>query len=506
MSRIVNLTEGMRFGAGIDSLTEEVRGLPIEYDGVSDADGGQTVRPEIKLIESQESLMESMNLSISASVRYAGSFSADAKFSMAQSNSVNRYSLYLLLTADVHNPPRHMLRPRLSTEATRVYRNDPEQFRRIYGDVFIDEIYSGGYFYGLFVFETEDERSRMDIKADLDMSMGNFLTGGEISAEFGMAIEKMKKKAKMEIKALISGGAGLENPTDLDGLKRIYKNFNQSVLENPINYKASVKDFQYLPLPEGPTWAETELRRSTIEHCGRNIINGIRLRGDLEYILRYPEQFENPDIPAVQAAHEKINALLPKMAARARDCAQSIDRCTTEGLTPVQIDLPKRIVDAGNPLEIKWEHLRAHDHRAAPHFERGADARPFAEYDESERGGRRLFFGPSAAPTGGLFWHPDHGAFAVYGAILAAYLQLGDCEGRLGYPISDEETLTGRRGDGLDRISRFEYGLLWYDAQTGQVSETLPPPAFFQSVRAAPVMAVSSSVLSAVRSPLRKHD
>lgn len=506
MSRIVNLTEGMRFGAGIDSLTEEVRGLPIEYDGVSDADGGQVVRAELKLIESQENLMESMNLSISASVRYGGSFSADAKFSMAQSNSVNRYSLYLLLTADVRNPPQHMLRPRLSEEAKRVYRNDPEQFRRIYGDVFIDEIYSGGDFYGLFVFETEDERSRMDIKAELDVSMGNFLTGGEISAEFGMAIEKMKKKAKMEIKALISGGAGLENPTDLDGLKRIYKNFNQSVRDNPIKYKASVKDFLYLPLPEGPTWAETELRRSTIEYCGRNVINGIRLRGDLEYILRCPEQFENPDIPAVQAAHEKINALLPKMAARARDCAQSIDRCTTEGLTPVQIDLPKRIVDAGNPLEIKWEHLRAHDHRAAPHFERGADARPFAEYDEAGRGGRRLFFGPSEAPIGGLFWHPDHGAFAVYGAILAAYMKLGDCEGPLGYPISDEETMTGRGADALDRISRFEYGLLWYDAQTGQVSETLPPPAFLQRAHAIPAMTVSSSVLSAVRSPLRKHD
>lgn len=497
MSRIINLTEGMRFGAGIDGLTEEVRGLPIEYDAVSDAGGGQVVRAEVKLIESQESLMESMNLSVSASVRY-GTFSADAKFSMAQNNSVNRYSLYLLLTADVRNPPRTMLRPRLSAEAQRIYRNDPEEFRSIFGDTFIDEIYSGGDFYGLFVLETQDERSRTDIKASLDASIGTFMSGGEISASFEIAIEEAKKKAKMEIKALMSGGAGLENPTDLEGLKRIYRSFNQSVRDNPINYKASIKDFRYLPLPEGPSWAETEVRRSTIDYCARSVMHGIRLRSDLEFILRYPAQFEHPDLTALRAAHEQINAQLPKMAERARDCAQSIDRCTTEGLMPVSIDLPKRIVDAGNPLGVKWEQLK-HDHRAAPFFPEEGMRQPFSDYHRGPRGGRRILFYSGDTPTGGLFFHPDHGAFAVYGAILAAYIGRGDCEGPLGYPIGDEETLTGRRADGLDRISRFEHGLLWYDAQTGQVSDTLPPPLFLQRASLNPAMHVSAAALSAVR-------
>ena len=42
-------------------------------------------------------------------------------------------------------------------------------------------------------------------------------------------------------------------------------------------------------------------------------------------------------------------------------------------------------------------------------------------------------------------------------------------------------------------------GLLWYDAQTGQVSHTLPPPVFLQRASLNPAMHVSAAALSAVR-------
>lgn len=478
MSRIINLTEGMRFGAGVEGITEEVRGLPIEFDGVSDGAGGQIVESNVKMIESQEQLMESMNLSVSASVRY-GLASADAKFSMAQQNSINRYSLYLLLRSDVRNPPRHMQRPRLSADAARVYRNDPEKFRQIYGDVFIDEIYSGGDFYGLFKFETVDERSHMDLKASLDVSVGTFLAGGEISASFGMAIEEAKKKSQMEIRVLMSGGAGLQNPTNLEELKELYRTFNAKVLERPIDYKASVKDFRYLPLPEGASWAEQAVRRDTIEQCGRRVLDGIRLRGDLEFALKYPQQFEVPNVEEFVATtrdlYQRINSQLPKLAARARDCAQNIESCSLEGLEPIAVSMPKRILNAGDPLEVKWQEIIDHDSRAAGYVPQSGMRGTFAQYDRGPRGGRyKLFFNAAGAATGGIFWHPDTGAAVVYGGIFLEYMRRGHCEGPLGYPKGDEAAVTGENADGLDRISYFEHGYLWWDAQTGVVSDFMP--------------------------------
>ena len=214
MSREINLTNGMRFGVGVDDQTEQVRGTAIEWDRIADGDGGgdrqggQIVDSNLKLIESQESLMEAMQLSVSASVRY-GLASGDAKFSLSQEKAVNQYSLYLLLKAYVRNPARHMVNARLLPEAKRVYTNDPEEFRASFGDTYIDEIYSGGDFFGLFIFEAFDERSRSELKAELNVSVGTMFAGGEIHASFGSTIERAKSKSTMEIRCLMSGGSGL---------------------------------------------------------------------------------------------------------------------------------------------------------------------------------------------------------------------------------------------------------------------------------------------------------
>lgn len=473
MAKLINLTEGMRFGAGIDSLTEEVRGFPIVFDSETDNHQAQKVDASLRMIESQESLMQSMDLSVSASVRY-GAANGDVKFNMSLEKSVNQYSLYLLLSASVRNSPRYMVNPRLTPAADELYRRSPEEFRSLYGESYIDEIYSGGDFYGLFVFETFDERSRTDLQASLRASVGNCLAGGKISASFHTAIEDSKKKSRMEIRAIMSGGVGLENPSNLEELEALYKSFNQKVYEHGVDYKASIKELKYLPLPPGNTFAEEAVRRDTISTSGKRIVEAIRTRGDIDFILRFPTQFENPDIPALKAAYEQIDAMLPTLALRARDCAVDLSKCSLAGIAPITIELPKRLVNAGAPLEVKWEDVLAHDSRAKGWLTKEDLQSPLADYDRGPRGGRYKLFVRDGKPVGGIFWQEDIGAHVVYGAIMQEYLRNGHCEGHFGYPRSDEAALTGLNADNLDRISLFEHGVLWWDAQTGKISDKAP--------------------------------
>lgn len=83
MGWIINLIAGMRFSAGVDSITEEVREQVIEYNGITDSQGSQYVNSWVKAVESQENLVESLNFSISASARYRLA-SGDAKLFMVQ--------------------------------------------------------------------------------------------------------------------------------------------------------------------------------------------------------------------------------------------------------------------------------------------------------------------------------------------------------------------------------------------------------------------------------------
>lgn len=510
MGRIINLTEGMRFGASVDGITEEVRGLPIEYDGETDGQGGQHATPFVQMIESQESLMESLNLSISvgASLGLAeiASASGDAKFSMMKQHSVNRYSLYVLLSVDVRNSPRRMRQPRLSAEATRIYRNDPEHFRQIYGDVFIDEIYGGGDFFGLCIFEAFDERSYTAIKASLAASIQVVLIGGaDIQTEFSSTFSKVEKKSSLTMLSIMSGGARLENPGTIGELLQLYKTFNAKALEHPIDYKASIKDFRYLPMPEGPSWAEQAVRRDVIEQCGRRVLEGIRLRGDIDFILRYPGQFENPDLDGLKTIYQEIDAQLPKLAGRARECSQNIDKCSLEGIAPIVApDLPKRLADAGDPLQQKWDYILKHGEDRAKSYFKPDGLENFGgieDYTDGPRGGRyKLFY--SKIGIAGIFWHPDLGAHVVYGAIMKKYFDFNHCKGHLGYPKTDEDTLrvSRERADGVDRrISYFEHGYLWWDGKTGVVSAELPFDLMtdFQKVMHRPIPKLNENVLKA---------
>lgn len=278
--------------------------------------------------------------------------------------------------------------------------------------------------------------------------------------------------------SIMSGGAGLGNPSTIGELLQLYKTFNAKALEHPVDYKASVKDFRYLPLPEGPSWVEQAVRRDVIEQCGRRVLEGIRLRGDIDFILRYPGQFENPDLDGLKTIYQEIDAQLPKLAGRARECSQNIDKCSLEGIAPIVApDLPKRLVDAGDPLQQKWDYILKHgEDRAKPYFSTKGLKGDFEDYTDGPRGGRyKLFYDTSGKqPVGGIFWHPDLGVHVVYGAIMREYVARGQCHGPLGYPKTDEATLTGKKADGQDRISIFEDGYLWWDYQTGIVSDKLP--------------------------------
>lgn len=475
---LVNFTPGMRFGVGVDTNTEGVRGAPIVFDGVTDGSGGQRVASRLRLVESQESLFEALNISVSASARY-GMAAGDLKLSFASDHTVNRYSLYLLLTASVRNPARHMQNPRLSEDARLAYRHDPDAFYDTYGNGYIDEIYTGGEFLGLFTFETFSERARAELKASLNASIGTFFTGGEVRSSFAMAIEEAKSKANMEIRVVRSGGSGVDNPTDIEQLKHLYRSFNAQVLEHPVEFMAAIKEFKYLPLPEGPTWAEKVLRTDTIQRCGHLVVEGIKQRSDIGFILKYPEQFKPHDVQVLRQNLEQLEAFLPGVASRAHACAAK-GECSLAGLEPPHIVLPERLVSEREPLELKWQELQR-DSRAVGYFPIAGLHKPISEADHGPHGGRFIVFHHSnGEPCGGLFWHPDIGAHAVYGGIFVEYLARGHCEGPLGYPKSDEETVTGSMSvapvTGRDRISFFEHGKLWWDHRTLQVSDFLLSP------------------------------
>lgn len=83
-------------------------------------------------------------------------------------------------------------------------------------------------------------------------------------------------------------------------------------------------------------------------------------------------------------------------------------------------------------------------------------------------------------PEASIYWTPQTGAHAVYGAIRAKWAEQGWERGRLGYPVSDEYQ------DGNGRRSDFEWGSIRWTAAGGAVvsyaGSLLPPTGGFGDI------------------------
>jgi hypothetical protein len=277
----------------------------------------------------------------------------------------------------------------------------------------------------------------------------------------------------MEIRAIISGGAGLLNPESLTDLSNIYKNFNQAVLEHPVDYQVTLKDFRFLPLPPGESFVEQIAREDNMQECGRRVIEAITQRAEIEYILANVDEFISPDVATLNTALQDVDALIPKLGQRATECANAAtadvdNACSLADLEPVVVPLPAR-VQSTDPLGVKLAEVRAHDSHAATFF---PDAFQPTNFDNGPNNGRFMIFrdpqNPSTA-TGGVFWRADidsGNAHVVYGAIFQEYLRQGHCEGLLGYPVDDENS---NDVTAPDRVQNFEHhGNIFFDGHTGQ--------------------------------------
>ncbi|USQ85840.1 hypothetical protein NFX46_20075 [Streptomyces phaeoluteigriseus] len=466
----LTLDESCRFGMGVDSRMQQARGEAIAFDGVTDAQGGQNVTGNFTLITQQEQLTEALEISVSASIRY-GLAQVSARMKFAEDYACNEASVYLLLHAQAENAPRHMTGARLTPTAEKAYRRAPEEFRRNFGDTYIDEIYSGGSLAILYIFHTRDESSRREISGSLQASIGNFMAGGDISGSFKSTVEQATIRSELEIKAFISGGRGVVLPSSLDESVSLYRNFAVTVLNAGVPYRVTVKPWNEFPLPPGPTWAETLARQDTIDTCGKNILAAIQQRSRIQYILDEPEQFIDPDLAELRNAQGKLNALIGKWAQTAGACNEDISKCSLQGLELPAVPWPNRL-ETHDVLGAKIEEVRLHDSRAAVYFrpENFPGGRLDQVYDvDPNRAGRwRISYDSEGRPIGGVFWCEGWGAHVVYGAIFRRYARFGHCQGPYSYPREDEETYN-RPDSPNSRVQYFEGGTLWWDARDNHV-------------------------------------
>lgn len=163
-------------------------------------------RPELllhynfELIDNYEQLSQSLQIDAGASAHYLAG-SASARMSLLQSSKVTNQSVYVLVSMRVTNLIRQLNSFTLTSEALARAAHGSGPFYSNYGDGFVHRLGFGSELYALLEIQSKEQRSRQEVRAEVEASYAAFQANGSISS----AIEQISNTNHIKIYYTQSG-------------------------------------------------------------------------------------------------------------------------------------------------------------------------------------------------------------------------------------------------------------------------------------------------------------
>ena len=298
-------------GQGFNSESRQNVGTALTVAEVSDdpVANGQVVWTSFQSVTTQESLLESLGVSVSADARY-GLFSGGAKMDFATSNAVNSYSSFIVGRCEVHNATRHSRGLRLTPEAEAMVRSGNQKgFKTAFGDMFVRALKTGGEFYVVARITSVSQEEQNSLSASLHGEYNGALASGSFQASLKTAMSKTSNRTEVTVVVSQAGGVGAQNTfTGPDAVKIMerLREFPQSVLEHPVGYEAELATYDTIPIdvltPEES--ADRDIVLTDCLHQKMALLKGI---SDLRFALgpNGPVFFE--ELPERQELQAQLN-------------------------------------------------------------------------------------------------------------------------------------------------------------------------------------------------------
>jgi hypothetical protein len=289
--------QGMKLGAGYDSLAQVVKG-----DAYDEARSNLTPKPvykaaqkfkqAIQRVENTEQLSNSLAISASVNGSY-GLFSASASADYLKETEVNSYSLFFLINSLVQNNEERVANFVLTDRA----RNLPaDEFRARFGDYFVTGVVSGGTFYSLMELKTDSQQTKEEISVGTEADYGGatFSIGGKFSSDIKSAASHTGVNLSIKQQAIgaPSWFNSQLNKTDVDDMLDAASNFADAVGEGGEPLVAILKPYSLLEDPPQPNKSIDFGALNTIRQTLTQIyLQAQQILNSVNYALSNPRQF-----------------------------------------------------------------------------------------------------------------------------------------------------------------------------------------------------------------------
>lgn len=321
MERFIPARPGIEIGSGFNTLTGEVRGTSVVGEiGMATA-SGQVVTADAMVVESQEQMMESLNISVEVSGHY-GLFSADGRFGLAQQSSFTSQSVYVVAKCVVENAFRSLTRPSILTEAAqRMKDNGPDDFKNGYGDCFVRGMRTGGELYAVFQLTSKSSEEQKSVAVSVQAEVQGLFAGGSIESSIEHLQKSSAKVSQMSV--IFYQRAGRDNSiapvTTPQEITTRLKNFPGIANADPVGYLAQIVDYEVLTLPSFDMLGYQQ-RLEALEDYARLKMKYLSVRAEIDLVRRNPDLFvtdyKDSDLTKVYDLYTRVVNMLNRHARR----------------------------------------------------------------------------------------------------------------------------------------------------------------------------------------------
>lgn len=384
--------QGMEPGRGFGGVFEDARGLCVTFDPAETPGNGQETVFQMQMIENHQELAAKLNLSAASQVKAAvpdspATVSAKTKFAMSSALTINKYSVYAMVSTVVKNETSSLRNVRLKDDYRAMLQTagaDINSFRVQCGDEFLGAYTTGGEFYGIVEVKTATREEQVQVSRELSAAVG--VEGiGEASNETGMeaALKRVTREHEFRIWTFQRGGAGAtaNPPASVEEMLTRARSM-PTIVESETNARILTGTFfDYLTLPIGLP----ESYQGTLMSARRTITELARIqaslrdsRANIDYITTRPEQFNGVDanfLAQLALQRDDLDARIERVYNVAQACYTDFTRCEIPGdIRAPAFHEPDRIAPRPEPAKYAFQVNPQHiDARGLSDFWSGAE-------------------------------------------------------------------------------------------------------------------------------------
>jgi len=270
-------------GRGFNAQTGEFVGKALKVNSMDKlVPDGADAFYETQIIESYDSLMQSLGLSVEASGRY-GLFSAEGKFGLSEKTSFNETSTFVVASCRVQNAFEMIDECEVMAEA-RPLLEEPDKWKTAFGTSFVRGLQTGGELFIILQSTSASQEMQSKVAGSFQAACQGLIASTEFKAAYTAATESKAFESKVTILMYQRAGQdeqiGYINTPD-EIIKRL-KDFPAIARAHPAGYEVEVADYNTLALPDVND-EEVADREASLTDCARLRLKYMTRRNEIDF-------------------------------------------------------------------------------------------------------------------------------------------------------------------------------------------------------------------------------